>query len=679
MQQEKSLSLVERYIVMQILTGQSFYAIDSIMSRQFLKDVIPEYTGTSLINQCSDVITKLSIRITEYFSSKLEENKIFSNKIQINVPTFELRLIRTIIERMRLLKENVPPYVALETDDWKSNKQIKISSVIFNFTTFSNRKANFVAEYKKVKCKTEADHKDFLIGTCEKYHTNNLWVNTCTDNASAVLHCTSELASDENYAVYAGHISCLCHILNLVCESVIRCVSSEEGVDELLEMDDELLSGSDEEEDEFINADIFDLVTDPFSGKSPEVLLKLVKFGAEVRKSADKLKVYDKYVTKRIPAFCSVGWDIKYNILKLFVEHHEEMFRFFKHCRNIGEPLINELDQKDLEIAKLLIGVVKTYEELIGFASRNHVLSPLYVPVLIFIRETLMKTNNVLREMGDQSTNFDPAIEMIDKYLNQTKENFEVIFASVAFLPEFKHFKYIKEYYKSTFNKVLNPRDLLANILVKLGRFQPVINILDSEQPKVPLDTPIIPSQPDATFDTFEPQVFNIISAHLDEEYDDCINFIKSSFTLEFEKKLRLKGIRREDTQDGIGYFKQRDGKKLRVSDVEIFLFKAEICIDVQHQYRKETNKDSSKLNSHQFLPVAMDYLFSFSVTSINVKRSLSDLKRNYKDRLHMLKDRTAFCTANVTSVEKSCLDMDILESFEKKTLKEVLGYKKID
>ncbi|CCE65979.1 hypothetical protein TPHA_0N01980 [Tetrapisispora phaffii CBS 4417] len=449
-------------------------------------------TCDSKINrkEASNVLRKASTKIQVFFKNELKKNTIFNNRTIIEFSLEVNSLEVFVVQIMTQLKNSEPPYVNVEMDDWKSNKRISYTAVIFNFPTMDYSKGTFIARFVKAESKKKIDHQLILKSTCDEYNSNNVWTNTCTDNASAVLHCTSELTGSPNYPVYAGHIGCLCHILNVICEKTISRISLKD--DKELEKEykmgkneeeqEQEQKEEEEEEEEEGKEEIYEikrietlkkitinsLVSDPFDGKSTEVLLKLIKLNRELRKSEEKLTMFDKYVSIRISGFISVRWNIKYNILKVFLEHQTEFFKFFEYYGKIGKPINNELDCKDLGLAELLINMLEPLCSLTKFISPNISLSPVYVRLLLFIRRNVVNAERVLKEMGDTRTDLSAVVKLIDKYFLQAHDNFDIIFTCTNSEPFDDR---VVEYYEEYFKEKLNLMDSFCSILMKLGRF----------------------------------------------------------------------------------------------------------------------------------------------------------------------------------------------------------------
>lgn len=388
------------------------------------------------------------------------------------------------------------------------------------------------------------------------------------------------------------------------------------------------------------------------------------------------METYDKYVAKRIPTYCSVRWNIKYNILNVFVEHHEEIFKFLKLYEDLGKPFKNPVNSKDLEIAQLLVSILQPYEELTRFMSRNICLSPVYIPLLLHVRGNLTKTNNILKEMGDPNTDFSPAITIVDKYLKQAKDNFNIIYACSSFQPVVGC--EVTKFYEEHFEERLDLLRILTDVLVKLGNFQTERRIDNSNW-----ETGFSDPSRDGTNadiineDTFDNELRNVISRTLDQEYAEYKSFVKEKCELLLEGFLKSKGIYAIEEQEGTVYYKGVREKPKKVSGTEMFLNRIEVFLNLQRKYRDETNKLSSPLNNHIYFPVVMDYLLSFSVTSVNAERSFSKLRRLYGDQRHKLHDSKIFALSNLMSVHHSRLDIDLFDYFEANSLSKVLGFNK--
>lgn len=143
----------------------------------------------------------------------------------------------------------------------------------------------------------------------------------------------------------------------------------------------------------------------------------------------------------------------------------------------------------------------------------------------------------------------------------------------------------------------------------------------------------------------------------------------------DFKRHIKKNNIEEETDIEGLEYYDCSNGNRNLVNDTRIFLIKAEILLHAQHQYRKRINSSSHLCGGHIFLPVVMDYLLSFAVTSVNAERSLSKLKRIYRTDRHNLDDRTVYAILNCIGTDCSDLDFDILEDFTSTPLWKALRY----
>lgn len=256
--QVQQLTTLERFLLATTLGGISFLSWDLPLIKREVRSLIPDSPLGEYRKICSDIVVKLSGRVIKYLEKEFKGNRMLHTRTKLEVPVRQYTLFNQVNVRMKNLKENVPYYVSMETDDWKSNKRTNYSSIIFNLTTAFNKKASLIANYSQTEGKTREDHKNYLIKVCQQYNAESFWVNTCTDNASAVLHCTSDLTGNINYPAYAGHIGCLSHILNLICETVVNCLSVTPDTSDLVETED------DQELDSKL--EISYLLNDPLSG-----------------------------------------------------------------------------------------------------------------------------------------------------------------------------------------------------------------------------------------------------------------------------------------------------------------------------------------------------------------------------------------------------------------------------
>ncbi|EDO18201.1 hypothetical protein Kpol_543p31 [Vanderwaltozyma polyspora DSM 70294] len=635
--------------------------------------------------QASEIVKKASDKIVEYFQLQLEKYDSFRHNVVIEYPLKHVSLESEIHSRISKLSIVVPPYVSMELDDWKADTGISYSSVIFSLTMGSYKKGTFQAKYTKSESKTKPYHRQLLVSVCDEYKANDLWTNTCTDNASDILQCSSELVGNPKYPVYAGHVECLYHILGLICEEVIKCIclqdsSSEDSLDAYLT--------EDESNDIPVSSrlDIPPLVSDPFAGRSPTVLAKLIRLGTELKKSEVKLSLYKQFVSKQIPSYSSERWDIKHNILKTFVDNQVDIFRFFEHCRTTENPVTNELDIYDFEIAELLVNILSPLEQLVRFMSQNISLSSVYIRTLLFAKSTITDSSQLLKEMENDRIDLSPAVKLVDKYLQQARANFDVIYTCTPLYP-FK--QDVFKYYEDEFKEKLNPISRFANILMQLGKF----DFQESEGVKV--NETLI----DSTYDIFDDEIpsgneeFNskkgvsdAVRRHLivkiKDEMREYIDFYRQQYDTRLAEICKKKNIEREKSEGKDSYKRimkidSNPERKLDIIKSEIFLVELEAYLEIQKFYRECTRSKNTEVSSHEYLPVVMDYLLSFAVTSVNAKKTFSKLEWTYDDQQHIVDDSTAFTIANLSNMATSNLNLSVHKPFEDTPLDEVLRNKK--
>lgn len=58
---------------------------------------------------------------------------------------------------------------------------------------------------------------------------------------------------------------------------------------------------------------------------------------------------------------------------------------------------------------------MEPFKSLTLLMSQNISLSPMYVYVLVFVRDSLVETNRKLKEMGDVQTDLSRAISLVDE------------------------------------------------------------------------------------------------------------------------------------------------------------------------------------------------------------------------------------------------------------------------
>ncbi|EDO17082.1 hypothetical protein Kpol_1025p1 [Vanderwaltozyma polyspora DSM 70294] len=664
-------------------------------NRKFIGVFEECFDGFSVENnrkQASEIIKETSDRIVKYFKLQLQKCDSFRHNVIIEYPQKRFSLESEINSRFTKLKYMTPPYISMEVDDWKADTGISFSSVIFNFTMDFYKKGAFQAKYTRFRSGVKLFNKQLLVSTCDEYNANELWTNSCTYNASDILHCSSELVGNPKYPVFAGHVECLYHILGLICEEVIKCIclqdsSSEDSLDAYMTEDESDDNDSLQEDiSGFSRLNISSLVSDPFVGKAPTVLAKLVRLGTELKKSDVRLHIYKKFVSKQIPSYCSVSWDIKYNILKTFVDNQEDIFRFFDHCRTEGIHIANELDINDFEIAELLVNILSPFEQLAEFMSQDISLSSVYIRTLLFAKSTITDSSQLLKEMDNDRIDLSPAVKLVDKYLQQARANFDIIYTCSLFFP-FK--KGVFQYYEDEFKEKLNPVHRFADILIQLGKF----NFQESEGVKV--NETLI----DSTYDIFDDeipsgneelnskeQVSDAVRRHLivkiKYEMSRYIDFNSEHYNTRLTEICKKKNIVIEKLEGKYSYKRivkidDKPERKLDITKSEIFLVETEAYLEMQKFYRECTRSSNTEVSSHKYLPVVMDYLLSFAVTSVNATRTFSMLQWMYDEQQHIVDVSTAFATANLSRMANSNLNLSVYEPFEDKSLDEVIWNKK--
>ncbi|CCE65980.1 hypothetical protein TPHA_0N01985 [Tetrapisispora phaffii CBS 4417] len=180
--------------------------------------------------------------------------------------------------------------------------------------------------------------------------------------------------------------------------------------------------------------------------------------------------------------------------------------------------------------------------------------------------------------------------------------------------------------------------------------------------------------------------VLKAVKLHIEKvlikESEINLDFVDDKFNINLQNTLRSIGIMKSPSEDDDCYYKtsnlraRRENTKSKVSACEIYICELEALLEVQKLYRQETKKPNSGVSNHIYLPVIMDYLFSFSVTSVNEERSFSKFKKIYGDYRHRLDDYTAFATANDSTAMRSKLKIDIYQESLEQSLYEICVFK---
>ncbi|KAG0659237.1 hypothetical protein C6P45_001888 [Maudiozyma exigua] len=225
---------------------------------------------------------------------KTKRNSIRKTESDYSLDSFK----RIINEYLLNLLKNPSFYISVEYDDRKGNNGLSYSAVIFNFYSLNGRKHDFSAGFEGVQGRTKKHHRLLLQRKVSEYEANELWLNTCTDNASNTSGSTSDLDRDE-YPLLSGHVGCLAHIINLISESMIKCIVNMEFVDDSEIPIEEEDKGVEELGNSIRKITIPDILNDPFDGKAPQIIQKLIALNNEIRRSDKKLKLFDIQVSKR--------------------------------------------------------------------------------------------------------------------------------------------------------------------------------------------------------------------------------------------------------------------------------------------------------------------------------------------------------------------------------------------
>ncbi|KAG0672105.1 hypothetical protein C6P45_004120 [Maudiozyma exigua] len=419
--------IFEKMVQCFVSAGVSYSFFDNAFVRLALTSAWKGWKPSYHRKKAATIVKSKAMKYRELFEEAILKSKV--NSRRKTEGSFVQHSFKRIINECLLnLIKNPPLYISVESDDWKGNNVLSYSAVIFNFYSLNGRKHNFLAGFEGVQGKTRVDHQLLLQKKVSEYNANELWVNTCTDNASNTLGSTSNISRDE-YPLFSGHVGCLAHLINLISESMISRIVSMEFVD-----DSEILVDKEDDNDSQHNGNnrkitISDILKDPFDGKAPQILKKLIALNKEVRASDKKLKAFDAHVSKRIPKYCSVRWNIKLNILKTFVENFTGFSRFYQSCSMENIEIRNVISYDEKLQAEILIEMLQPYELLTRYVSEDTSLAIAYVPILISLKkhvEACIKKAEIL----SVNVCFDDTMKKIDKYIDQSVENYDILFSA---------------------------------------------------------------------------------------------------------------------------------------------------------------------------------------------------------------------------------------------------------
>ena len=651
--------IFEKMVQCFVSEGVSYSFFDNAFVRLALTSAWKGWKHSYHRKNAAAIVRSKAMKYRELFKKVILKSKLNSRR-KTEGSFLQHSFKRIINECLLNLIKNPPLYISVESDDWKGNNGLSYSAVIFNFYSMNGRKHNFLAGFEGVQGKTRADHQLLLQKKVSEYNANELWVNTCTDNASNTLGSTSNISRDE-YLLFSGHVGCLAHLINLISESMISCIVSMEFVD-----DSEIVVEKEDDNEGNHNGNnrkitISDILKDPFDGKAPQILKTLIALNKEVRASDKKLKVFDAHVSKRIPKYCSVRWNIKLNILKTFVKNFTGFTRFYQSCSMANIEIRNVISSDEKLQAEILIEMLQPYELLTRYVSEDTSLAIAYVPILIFLKkhvEACIKKAEIL----NVNVCFDDTIKKIDKYIDQSVENYDILFS--AGILNLRRCDDIIDIYKT------RKDDEFSHAAKYLEVAETIIKYVDlSVNSGEPTRTNNI-EKDSTSFKRFlgkkkslpnnvqikESDLKEYLSDHLDGELSS-LDGLNTQYWVELKKEIKLQlkfntgNWLAELTTDGITDEEYVTDMLYRKSDIEQLILESKVWVRIYRRYvadcRHRTNTDS-------LLPSIIEYLLSLQVTSVNTERIFSKMKALYGDHRHSLSDSSAEDEAVMSSVTQN-------------------------
>ena len=194
------------------------------------------------------------------------------------------------------------------------------------------------------------------------------------------------------------------------------------------------------------------------------------------------MKKYKEIVGKRIPNFIDIRWNVKYNILRMFVEHHTDISSFLDQMKGTKYDPKIELDRADLNIAQLLVDIMRSFDKLTRFMSQNISLAPVYVPLLCLVGQTIETAKLKFSTTRLKDINLGPVYDYVNKYLEQVADHFALLYSCSALV---LRDSVVEQYYENVFaesvakangNQSTSPRitpvEQFTDVIMMLGKFK---------------------------------------------------------------------------------------------------------------------------------------------------------------------------------------------------------------
>lgn len=153
----------------------------------------------------------------------------------------------------------------------------------------------------------------------------------------------------------------------------------------------------------------------------------------------------------------------------MYVQKNEDINAFQKHYEALEKPLDIILTRSDFEMAKLIVDLTELFNDLGRLISENNFLSHSYASLLIFIKKQLLKINNKMIEFGETTIRLDDVITTVDDYLQNIKENNDILFTCLAFShsPEEYH-----NFFNDHFGEEMDIPGRLTEVAFTIGRIE---------------------------------------------------------------------------------------------------------------------------------------------------------------------------------------------------------------
>lgn len=259
--------------------------------------------------------------------------------------------------------------------------------------------------------------------------------------------------------------------------------------------------------------------------------------------------------------------------------------------------------RSEIDTTDLILGISEPFNSLTHLISENNCLSTIYAPLLIFIRNVLQKVDNKVIVLGETTSRLDDAVFVVDRYLQNIKENYNVFLTCLMFSPLPEAYA---NFFKSHFKKDLDMPGRLGNLVFAVGRIE--------HSPKE--ETTVAENKLNYWFQLlcrgrstynyankacsetdFKTEIMYVIT----EEHFEYTVFVGELIDDDFKKYIRGNNIKEEKCAKGSTYYDCPDQGKYLISNTKLFLIKTEILFHIHNIYRIDTNSLSTSCNDHIF------------------------------------------------------------------------------